>query len=152
MVAGNPRTTAHKPTTGTHHEPEIRRAALVAWLAMVQAAAAAEQKAYPFFPFCIDWHDAKHRSYQEQAEMLKELGYDGVGHILLDSVAERLKTLDAAGLTLYQITMTVDIAPGKPPYEARFKDVLKLVKGRHVQFALLVNGAKPSDPAVDPQR
>ena len=124
-------------------------AALVVWLAMVQAAAAAEQKTYPFFPFCIDWHDAKHRSYKEQAVMLKELGYDGVGHLFLDGVAERLKTLDAAGLTLYQITMGVDVAPGKAPFDARFKDVLKLVKGRNVQFALLVNGAKPSDPSVD---
>ncbi|MEI8373586.1 MAG: sugar phosphate isomerase/epimerase [Planctomycetota bacterium] len=124
---------------------------LVTWLVMVQAAVAAEQKTYPFFPFCIDWHDAKHRSYKEQAEMLKELGYDGVGHIFLDGVAERLKTVDAAGLTLYQITMTVDVAPGKRPYEARFKDVLKLVKGRNMQFALLVNGATPSDPTVDPR-
>ena len=124
-------------------------AVLVAWLAMAQIAPAAGEKTYPFFPFCIDWHDAKHRSYKEQAEMLKELGYDGVGHIFLDGVAERLKTLDAAGLTLYQITMTVDITPGKPPYEARFKDVLKLVKGRHVQFLLIFNGAKPGDTSAD---
>jgi len=125
-------------------------AVLVTWLAIVPAAAAAGPKTYPFFPFCIDWHDAKHRSYKEQAEMLKELGYDGVGHLFLDGVAERLKTLDDAGLTLYQITMNVDVAPGKPPYEARFKDVLKLVKGRHVQFALLLNGATPSDASLDP--
>ena len=114
--------------------------ALIVWLAATQAAPAAE-KPYPFFPFCIDWHDAKHRNYEQQAAMLKELGYDGVGHIFLDGVAERLKTLDKAGLTLYQITMSVDISPGKPPYDPRFKDVLKLVKGRHVQFALLVGGA-----------
>jgi sugar phosphate isomerase/epimerase len=120
------------------------------WLVLVNAAGAADKNAYPFFPFCIDWHDAKKRSFEQQAEMLKSLGYDGVGHIWLDKVAERLKTLDAAGLTLYQITMNVDVAPGKPPYEARFKDVLKLVKGRNMQFALLVNGMKPSDPSVDP--
>ena len=83
--------------------------------------------------------------------MLKDLGYDGVGHIFLDGVADRLKTLDAAGLTMYQITMNVDLTPGNPPYEARFKDVLKLVKGRNVQFALLLNGATPSDPSVDPR-
>ena len=47
--------------------------------------------------------------------------------------------------------MTVDIAPGKQAYDPRFKDVLALVKGRHVQFALLINGGKPSDPSVDPQ-
>jgi sugar phosphate isomerase/epimerase len=83
--------------------------------------------------------------------MLKELGYDGVGHIWLDKVPERIKSLDAAGLKLFQITMTVNIAPaaGKPAYDARFKDVLALLKGRNVQFDLLVSGMKKSDPAGD---
>ena len=123
--------------------------ALAAGLAIGSMARAGQQKAYPFFPFCIDWHDAKHRSFDEQAVMLKDLGYDGVGHIWLDGVAQRLKTLDDAGLKLFQITMVVDITPGKPAYDPRFKDVLALVKGRHVQFALLVNGAKPSDATAD---
>jgi len=103
-----------------------------------------------FFPFCIDWHDAKKRSFAEQAVMLKELGYPGVGHIWLDRVDERLKTLDAAGLRLFQITMTVDITPGKPPYDvAKFKETLGLVKGRHVQFLLIFSGAKASDASAD---
>ena len=105
---------------------------------------------YPFFPFCIDWHDAKKRDFEQQAVMLKELGYPGVGHIWLDKVAERLDSLDRAGLKLYQITMTVDLTPGKPPYNLKqFKDVLALVKGRHVQFDLLIGGFKASDPAGD---
>jgi sugar phosphate isomerase/epimerase len=104
---------------------------------------------HAFFPFCIDWHDARKRNFQEQAAMLKELGYDGVGHIWLDNVAERLKSLDEAGLKLFQITMTVDITPGKPAYDARFQETLSLVKGRHVQFCLLVSGAKPSDATAD---
>jgi sugar phosphate isomerase/epimerase len=112
---------------------------------------AAETNAYPIFPFCIDWHDARKRSFKEQAEMLKELGYPGVGHIWLDNVAERLETLDAAGLTLFQITMTVNLTPGKPTYDARFKDVLALVKGRHVQFCLLISGGAPSDSSLDPR-
>ena len=81
------------------------------------AASAASDK-YPFFPFCIDWHDAKKRSFEQQAQMLKELGYPGVGHIWLDNVEERIRTLDAAGLKLFQITMTVEVAPGKVPYDA----------------------------------
>ena len=102
-----------------------------------------------FFPFCIDWHDAKKRDFVQQAQMLKDLGYDGVGHIWLDKVAERVQSLDAAGLKLYQITIMVDIAPDKPAYDSRLKEVLGLVKGRGVQFALLMNGMKPSDPAGD---
>jgi len=122
----------------------------IIWLALASGASAAEPTAYPFFPFCIDWHDAKKRTFEEQAAMLKELGYAGVGHIWLDKVAERIKSLDDAGLKLFQITMTVDVAPGKTPYDPRFKEVLALVKGRGVQFALLLNGMKPSDPSVDP--
>jgi sugar phosphate isomerase/epimerase len=82
--------------------------------------------------------------------MLKELGYEGVGHIYLDKVAERLKTLDDAGLKRFQITMAVELGPDKQPYDARFQDVLALIKGRRVQFCLLVNGMKSSDPSVDP--
>jgi sugar phosphate isomerase/epimerase len=111
--------------------------------------AVGEGRAPLFFPFCIDWHDAKKRSFAEQAPMLKELGYDGVGHIWLDKVDERLKTLDDAGLRLFQITMTVDLTPGKPAYDEKFKEVLALVKGRHVQFDLLISGAKASDTAAD---
>ena len=119
--------------------------------ASAQPASSAPAKDHPFFPFCIDWHDARKRTFAEQATMLKELGYDGVGHIWLDKVDERLKTLDAAGLRLFQITMTVDLTEGKPAYDARFKDVLALVNGRRVQFCLLISGAKPSDASADPR-
>jgi sugar phosphate isomerase/epimerase len=106
-------------------------------------------KVNPFFAFCMDTHDAKHRNLEQQAAMLKELGYDGAGHLWLDKLPERLKTLDAAGLKLFQITITVDISPGKVPFDARLKDMMPLLKGRHVQFVLLMNGFKPSDPAGD---
>jgi len=123
----------------------MKRLVLSILLASVMVSRGAE-----LFPFCIDWHDAKKRDFQQQAVMLKELGYDGVGHIWLDKVRERLASLDAVGLKLFQISMQVNLAPGKPPYDvAKFKDVLEQVKGRNVQFCLLVNGGKPSDEALD---
>lgn len=131
------------------------------WLAGGAAALAADPLpahavgascATAFFPFCIDMPDAKKRTLDQQADMLKELGYTGVGHIWLDGVDKRLASLDAKGLKLYQITMTVNIAPGKEPYDDRkFTEVLSLIKGRGVQFCLLVGGRKPSDPSGDPR-
>jgi sugar phosphate isomerase/epimerase len=106
-------------------------------------------KTNAFFAFCIDTHDAKKRNLEQQATLLKELGYDGVGHLWLNNIPERLKTLDAAGLKLFQITMTVDITPGKQAYDPKLKEVMPLLKGRGVQFLLLMNGMKPSDPAGD---
>jgi sugar phosphate isomerase/epimerase len=128
----------------------VLSAALFTAAATAFAADAPAATTNAFFPFCIDWHDAKKRTFAEQAVMLKELGYSGVGHIFLDKVEERIKTLDASGLRLFQITMAVDVAPGKTPYDAaRFKEVCALIKGRQVQFDLLVNGMKPSDPSGD---
>ena len=109
----------------------------------------ARAKTNAFFAFCIDTHDAKKRNPEQQAALLKELGYDGVGHLWLNDIPERLKTLDAASLKLFQITMSVDITPGKQAYDPKFKEIMPLLKGRGVQFVLLMNGLKPSDPAGD---
>ena len=103
---------------------EVSSLAGIAWAAEKPSATKTNRAkppsgAEPFFPFCIDTHDAKKRNLEEQAALLKELGYDGVGHLWLDNIPERLKTLDAAGLKLFQITMTVDIAGEQTAYDQK---------------------------------
>jgi sugar phosphate isomerase/epimerase len=101
----------------------------------------------PLFAFCMDTHDAKKRTLAEQAELLQSLGYAGAGHLWLDKVDERIKTLDAAGLRLFQIYLRVDVsASAKAGYDARLQDVVPLLKGRDVTLALLLQGRKPRDP------
>jgi len=127
-----------------------RRLCALAFLAAFAFSAAAAPS--PFFALCMDTHDARKRSLSEQAELLKELGYDGAGHLWLDQVPERLKTLDAAGLRLFQIYIRVDVSPGaKQPYDPRLKEVLPLLKGRGTQLGALVGGGKPSDESRDPR-
>ena len=125
------------------------RAVVIVALLIAGAPGAAGAAASAFFPFCIDWHDAKKRTFEEQAVMLRELGYEGVGHIWLDGVGERLRSLDAQGLRLFQISVKVSLAPGDEPYDRRFGDVVALVKGRGVQFCVLMDGMKPSDTSGD---
>jgi sugar phosphate isomerase/epimerase len=118
--------------------------------AAAQPAPAGRQADWPFFALCMDTNDAKKRTLAQQAEMLKELGYSGAGHLWLDKVAERLDTLDAAGLTLYQIYVRLNVAPGaKQPYDPKLKEVLALLKGRPTTLALLVSGGKASDQGGD---
>jgi sugar phosphate isomerase/epimerase len=114
-------------------------------------AATPEESTNSFFALCMDTHDSEKRTLREQAELLAELGYDGAGHLWLDDVEERLRTLDEFGLRLFQIYLRVDITPEKPPYDSRLKEVLPLLKGRDVMLALLVGGMPPSDTAGDPQ-
>jgi len=105
---------------------------------------------WPFFALCMDTHDARKRTLGQQAKMLKELGYSGAGHLWLAKVAERIKTLDAAGLNLWQIYIRLNVAPNaRQPYDPKLKEVLPLLKGRSTMLAVLVSGGKPSDQADD---
>jgi sugar phosphate isomerase/epimerase len=106
----------------------------------------------PFFALCMDTHDAKRRSLAQQAELLKELGYDGAGHLWLGNVPERIQTLEAAGLKLFQIYFRVEVTPGsRQPYDLSVKGILPLLKGHDTQLAALVTGGKPSDESRDPR-
>ena len=125
------------------------RMLLTALLVFAWCASAAD---FPFFALCMDTHDAKKRNLVEQARMLKDLGYAGAGHLLLTDLNQRLATLDAAGLRLFQVYLSLNIDPkGKDPYDPGLKQALTLLKGRNVMLALLVTGGKPSDETRDPQ-
>lgn len=142
------------------HRPDSRwplAAVLVATLCGPRFVAAAEPQAAPppanpFFAFCMDVSDAQKRNLEQQATLLKELGYDGAGHLWLGGVPERLQTLDAAGLKLFQIYMRLDIRPdNRQPYDPKLKELLPLLKGRGTMLAVLIGGGKPSDEAGDPR-
>ncbi len=129
-----------------------RPAVLLVALSAVLAGGAATARAetgHPFFALCHDTHDAKKRTLPEQAEMLAALGYDGVAHLWLGGLAERLQTLDAKGLKLYQVYVRVSIDPAKPKFDPKLPEAIKLLKDRPTTLGLLVSGAKPSDAAAD---
>lgn len=117
------------------------------WEPGLLAASGEQRLPNTFFAYCIDTHDSKHRSLEQQAVMLKELGFAGVGHLWLDRVAERLRTLDAHGLKLVQLYLRVSLEPSKPAFDPRLGDVLPLLKGRDVILGVVVSGMKPADPA-----
>ncbi len=115
------------------------------------ADAPSEPPRHPFFAFCMDTHDSLKRTLPQQAELLKELGYNGAGHLWLDNLDERLRTLDAAGLKLFQVYLQVNIAAKDAPCDMRLDSALPLLKGRGTMLALLMAGMPPSDQAGDPR-
>lgn len=109
-----------------------------------------DSDAPPLFAFCMDTHDSAKRSLEDQAALLAELGYDGAGHLWLDDLDQRIATLDAHGLKLFQVYLRVNVVPdATEPYDPRLKNALPSLKGRDTMLALLVSGAPPSDPSGD---
>jgi sugar phosphate isomerase/epimerase len=100
------------------------------------------------YGFCIETHDAKKRSIPEQAQMLRELGFDGVGYPLwLDENLEKnLRTLDEAGLKAYHLYASVNVDPKSPPFDPRLPEAIGKLKGRPVTICVLLQGLPPGDP------
>jgi sugar phosphate isomerase/epimerase len=104
--------------------------------------------ASPVFGFCMQVSDAKKRTLPEQAQMLRELGFDGVGYpIWLDEDRDRnLRALDDAGLKVYLVETTVNVNPSAPPYDPRLPEAIRKLKGRPATVCVTLRGFPPGDP------
>lgn len=114
-------------------------------LAFAAPAGAAE---WPLYGLCMEMHDAARRTLPEQAALLKDLGFDGVGYPLwLDEQFDaNLRTLDAAGLPVYLMYATVTVHPEGPAFDARLPERIGQLQGRPVTVSLLLQGLPPGDP------
>lgn len=101
-----------------------------------------------FYGLCVDTHDEKHRSTAEQAQMLRELGFDGAAYRLwLDEEMDKnLKTFDDAGLKIYMMYTSVNVDPDAEPFDPRVPDAMRKLKGRPVTVCVLLQGLPPADP------
>jgi sugar phosphate isomerase/epimerase len=88
---------------------------------------------------------------EEQAAMLKELGYAGIGFTGVRQIPEMLRTLDAHGLKMYSIYVSVCLTPtqGQPPYDPGLKTATGQLKGRNTLILLPIAGGRPSSTDLD---
>ncbi len=126
----------------------------IGWLGAMAAGVAGADEPQPrlhntFFVFCHDTHDARKRNYAEQAEMISDLGFDGVGHLGLKGIPERLATLDEKGLKLVWLHDYVTIGPDTVSYDPALRETVELLRGREVLLSLTIRGGKRSDPSYD---
>ena len=108
----------------------------------------AAQRQSPFFALCMDTHDEKKRSIDEQNVMLRDLGFDGVAHLWLDGLQERVASAKKYDLKVFQVYFRVDLA-AESPFDGRLTEFLPSVKDQETQLALLIYGGKPSDASLD---
>jgi sugar phosphate isomerase/epimerase len=133
----------------------VGAALAVAWAA---AATAGEEKtakpafANPFFAFD---NGTGYGSVPpaEQAKMLKELGYAGIGYTGARQIPAMLKALDAEGLKMFSIYVDVCLTPEKvkPPYDPALTMAIEQLKGRETMIWLPISGGKPSATDLDRQ-
>lgn len=86
------------------------------------------------------------KELDEQAQMLKELGYDGYSGHTSDPYFPRRKALDKAGLKMPEIYWGIDMdANGKVSYKEEIKEIIKDSKDRDLIVALFSNAKDFND-------
>ncbi len=107
----------------------------------------------PFFAMDTATKDPNHQTAQQQVEMLKELGYAGigVGYAGPAPLAEMLAQLDEHGLQLFAVYTGINIDRGGPAYDPSLSEAMKVLEGRNTILWLFIqsNAYKPSAPAGD---
>ena len=102
----------------------------------------------PFFAF-DNGTGGQQVPFDQQAKMLKELGYDGIAYSGTKGIPEMLKALDAQGLKMLSIYVGACVDPDKPPYDPGLKTAIEQLKGRDTQIWLPVAGGTPSSANLD---
>jgi sugar phosphate isomerase/epimerase len=100
------------------------------------------------YGFCMDLPAVPNPSIADQAGLLKELGFDGVGYPLWfgEEFDKNLRTLDEAGLQLDLAYTSINLDPHKPAFDPRVPQSLAKLKGRPVTVSVLIRGFPPGDP------
>lgn len=107
---------------------------------------------HPFFVFNNGVEDEQYDSPEEQVELLKRFGYDGMEKKGLDGFDETLNALNKQGLQLYTMYINIDLDDEKQPYDIRLKDVFKKLEGSQTMPWFYITSKKyaPSTEENDP--
>jgi sugar phosphate isomerase/epimerase len=105
----------------------------------------------PFFAMDTATKDDKHKTAKEQVEMVKELGYAGIGCTAGKGLAEMAEELDKNSLRLFAAYVGCYIDADARSYGSELKEAIEVMKEHNAILWLFVQSKKlkPSSPAGD---
>lgn len=103
----------------------------------------------PFFAMDTGTKDDNHKTAKEQVDMLKELGYSGIGYTGCDELAEMLEELDKNNLRLFTVYLGVNIDQNQQKYDPKLHEALNILKGRNTILWLYVQSKKHKPSTIN---
>lgn len=97
--------------------------------------------------------DRNNLTAAEQARMINELDYAGIGYTGAKDIPQMLKEMDKYGLNMFTVYLGVRIDDDKQKYDPKLREAIKQLKGRETMLWLTITSArhKPSSPDGDPR-
>ncbi len=139
----------------------VRLASVAYGVVLAGVAAAADRKAsppgreavappFPFYAFCVEVGvpGMKPRPLADQASLLQDLGFDGIGYRLCygEELDETLRILDRARLKSYLLHTAINLKDAEHPYDPQVPAAIDKLKGRPATISVLLTGLPAGDP------
>lgn len=115
---------------------------LALFLLLVTVAAAQTRAPNPFFVFEDGLGD---NPPDRQAEIARQIGFDGISFDGTKLLPERLRALDQRRLKLFFLYLAVDISGPKNVYEPGFDEAVAALRGRDAAIWLTIRGQGDGD-------
>lgn len=96
----------------------------------------------PFFAMDTATKDDKHKTAKEQVEMVRELGYAGIGCTAGKGLGEMLEEIDKNALRLFAVYLGANIDADQTKYGPELKEAIELLKGSNSILWLFVQSKK----------
>ena len=96
----------------------------------------------PFFAMDTATKDAKHKTAKEQVEMVRELGYAGIGATAGKGLAQMAEELDKNSLRLFAAYAGCNIDADVRSYGPELKEAIEVLKGCNAILWLFVQSRK----------
>ncbi len=96
----------------------------------------------PFFAMDTATKDDKHKTAKEQVEMVKELGYAGIGCTAGKELGGMLEELDKNDLRMFAVYLGANIDADQPSYGPELKEAIEVLKGSNSILWLFVQSKK----------
>ncbi len=121
-----------------------------ALLVLLAGIAATESAAQPFEFFAFDNGVGRGQlKPEQQAEILAELGFAGIGYTGTQDIPAMLAALDQRGLKFFSTYVAVNLKPDAAPYDAGLPAAIEQLKGRGAVLWVHVLGAPASTTDMD---
>ena len=103
----------------------------------------------PFFSFNTGIKSGGFETLENQAELLKKLGYDGVEKEGNDGFAAMQRAMNKSGLNIYTNYIRVDLDNTQQPYDPSLLETLKLIEGKPTMIWIYVVSKKFKPSSVE---
>ncbi len=87
----------------------------------------------------------------EQAQLLADLGYAGIGYTGTHDIPAMLKALESRGLKMFSTYVKASVGPSGPEVEPGLDQAITQLAGRGTAIWLYIQGKRDAEPSYDDQ-